>query len=89
MDLTYGTVPEAPRSHATFFGLHMYLAEKYCENPKVPWVQLNVNPAWAITWLVDQTIYCTFFNNTSPPPNQFLCKKILLKNISYSKGDAH
>ena len=27
-------------------------------------------------------IYCTFFNNNSPPPGQFLCNKILLKKLA-------
>ena len=73
----------------TFFGLHLYLAGKYCKNLKVPGVQLNENPARAITCFVGITIYCTFFNNNSPPPRQFLCYKILFKKISYSKGNAH
>ena len=72
-----------------FLGLHLYLAEKYCVNPKVPWAQLNVNPAQTITWFVGVTIYCTLFNNNLPPPRQFLCNKILSKKISYSKGNAH
>ena len=62
------------------------LAGKYCENSKVPGAQLNVNPAWAITWLVSVTIYCTFFNNNSPPPRQFLCNKILLKKLATVRG---
>ena len=33
----------------------------------------------AMTWLVDVTIYCTLFNNKSPPPRQFLRDKTLLK----------
>ena len=66
--MTYGTVPVAARSYKTFFGLHLYLAGKYCENPKVPGAQLNVNPARAITWLVGVIIYCTFFNSTSTSP---------------------
>ena len=69
-----------------FFGLHRYLAGKYCKNLKVPRAQLNVNPARAMTWFVDVIIYCTFFNNSSPPPHQFLCNKILLKKISDRKG---
>ena len=72
-----------------FFGLHLYLAGKYCKNLKVPGAQLNVNPARAITWFVGATIYRTFFNNISLPFRQFLCNKILLKKISYSKGNAH
>ena len=62
-DLTDGPVPGAPRSYKTFFDLNLYLAGKYCENPKVPGVQLNVNPNLAIIWFVGVTIYCTFFNN--------------------------
>ena len=89
-DLTYGTVPGAPRTNGKiFFGLHLYLAEKYCKNPEVPGAQLNVNPARAQTWFEGVTIYCTFFNNNSPSPRQVLCKKILLKKISYSKGNAY
>ena len=88
-DFTHSTVPGAPRSYKTFFDLYLNLAEKYCKNPEVSEVQLNVNPAWAITWLVGVTIYCTFCNNNSPPPGQFLSNKILLKKISYSKGNAH
>ena len=71
------------------FGLHLYLAGKFCENLKVSVAQLNVNPARAITWFVGVTIYCTIFNNNSHPPRQFLCNKIFLKKISYSKGNAH
>ena len=75
------------RAHiGLFFNLHLHLGGKYCKNPKVPVVQFNVFPARAITWFVGVTIYCAFFNNTSPPPRQFLCNKILLKKISYSKG---
>ena len=79
-------MPGAPRSHKTFFDLHFYLGRKYCKNPKVPGAQHNINPSRAITWLVGVTIYCTFFNNNSPPSRQFLCNKILLKKISNSKG---
>ena len=89
-DLTYGTVPGAQRSNGkTFFGLHLYLAEKYCKNFIVAGAQLNANPARGITWFVGETIYCTFWNNNSPSPHQFLCNKILLRKISYSKGNAH
>ena len=72
-DLTYGTV----RSGKIFFGFHLYLAGKYCKKLKVPGAQLNVNRARAITLLVGVTVYCTFCNNNSPPPRQFLCNKIL------------
>ena len=81
---------QGPRTQIRlFFGLHLCLAGKYCKNPRVPGAQLNVNPARAITWFVGVTIYCTFFNNNSPPPRQFLCNKVLSKKISYRKGNAH
>ena len=85
-DLTDGPVPGAPRSYKTFFGLHLYLAGKYCKNPKVPGVQLNVNPALAVTWLVGKTIYWTFFSNNFPPPAQFLCNKMLFKKLATVRG---
>ena len=44
----------APCSNGkVFFGLHLYLVGKYCENLKVPGALLNVNLAWAITWFVN------------------------------------
>ena len=89
MDLTYGSVTMAPHLDKTFFYLHLYLSGKYCKNSKAAGAQLNVNPARAITWFVGVTIYCTFFNNNSPPLRQFLCNKVLLKKISYSKENAH
>ena len=66
----------------------MYLAGKYCENPKVQGVELKVNSARTTPWFVGVTIYSTFFNNNSPPPRQCLCNKIFLKKITYSKGNA-
>ena len=60
---------QGPRAQMRlFFGLHLYLAGKYCENLKVPGAQLNVNRARAITWFVGVTISSTFFNNNLPPP---------------------
>ena len=59
-------MPGAPRSDKTFF-FDLHQTEKYCEYPEVPVAQLNVNPARAITRFVGVTIYCTFFNNNSPP----------------------
>ena len=38
-----------------FFVLHLYLAEKYRKNLKVPGAQLNVHPARAITRFVQFT----------------------------------
>ena len=81
---------QGPRAHIRFaFGLHLYLAGRYCVNPKVLGAQHSVNSARAKTWLVGVTIYCTFFIYNWSPPRQFLCNKILLKKISYSKGNAH
>ena len=85
-ELTYGTVPGALRSDMTFFYFHRYLAGKYCKYSKVPGAQLNVNPARKVTWFEGEAIYCTFFNNNSPPPRQFLCNKILLKKIATVRG---
>ena len=48
----------------------------------MPEAQRNVNPAKEITWFVGVTIFCTVFNNNSPPPRQFLCNKILLKKLA-------
>ena len=80
-------MPGAPRSNGKiFFGLHLYLAGKYCENFKVPRAQLDVNPARAITWFVGVTIYCTFFNSNSPPPRQVLCKKYFKKKLAPVRG---
>ena len=79
-------MPGAPRSDKTFFDLHLYLAGKYCENLKVPGAQLDVSPARGITWFLSVTIYCTFFNNNSPPPRQFLCNKILFKKLATLRG---
>ena len=54
---------QEPRAQIRLFcGLHLNLAEKYCENLKVPGAQLNVNPARALTWFVRVTIYCTIFS---------------------------
>ena len=82
-------MPGALHLDKTFFGLHLYSTGKYCKNPIVPGAQLSVNPARAKTWFVGVTIYCTFFNNNSPPPRQFLCKKYFWKKIRYGEGNAH
>ena len=80
---------QGPRTQKRlFFSLHLYLAGKYCKNPTVLGAQLNLNvsQAWATTWFVGVTIYCTFFNYNSPPPHQFLCNKILLKKLATVRG---
>ena len=88
-DLTYGIM--GPHAQIRLFLVFTCrdLAGKYCKNPKVLGAQLNVNPALVITWFVGVTIYCTFFNNNSPPPLQFLCNKNTFEKINYSKGNAH
>ena len=45
-DLFYGRVlgPRAQMGRL-FFDLHLYLAGRSCQNPKVPGAQRNVNPA--------------------------------------------
>ena len=78
---------QGPRAQIRlFFGLHLYLVKKYCEELKVPGAPLNVNPARAITRFVGVTIYFTFFDNNSPPLRQFSCKKILLKKLATVRG---
>ena len=72
-----------PRVHIRLFLIFIYIwQENITKIPKFQGSKLNVNPAWAITWLVGITIYCRFFNNNSPPPGQFLCDKILLKKLA-------
>ena len=79
-------MPGALRLDKTFFDLHLYLVGKFCKNSKVPGAQLNVNRARAITWFGGVAIYCTFFNNNSLPPRQFLCNKALLKKKATVRG---
>ena len=66
MDLTMAQ-GQGPCTQIKLFWSYLYLAGKYCENPKVPGAQLNVNPARAIAWLVGVTIYCRFFYNSLSP----------------------
>ena len=47
---------QGPRSQMVwkdFFGLHLYLAGRCCEHPKVSVAPRNVNPARAISWLAE------------------------------------
>ena len=90
-DLTYGSVPGTPRSNKTFFGLHLYLAGKYCEKLNVLGAQLKVNRARPITLFVAVTIYCNFaiiihlhhasFHATKNFLKKVLCNKIPLKKV--------
>ena len=47
---------QGPRSQMVwkdFFGLHLYLAGRCCEHPKVSGVPRNANPGRAISWLAE------------------------------------
>ena len=81
-------VPWAPRSDETFFWSSPVFGRKILQKSQNDRGSTQSKSARAITWLVGVTIYSTFFNNNSPPPRQFLCNEILLKKISYSKGNA-
>ena len=64
-DLPYGTGPRALRSDGkTLFLVYTYSAKI----SNVSGASRNVNQARAITWQLGVTIYCTVFNNNSPPP---------------------
>ena len=82
---------QGPRAQIRLFWSSPVFGRKILQKSQIAGAQLNVDPAQTITWLVGVTIYCrpTFFNNNLPPTRQFLCNKILLKEISYSKGNAH
>ena len=69
-----------------FFGLHLYLARRYCEIPRVQGAPRNVNPAWAKPWLFGITIYCTFFNKDSLPPRQVFHEKRLSEKKAWGNA---
>ena len=72
--------PRAQRSDGeTFFGLHLYLAERCCKNLQNAKGPAHVNSAPTITWQVGLTSIVSFLNNNPPPPLRFLRDKILLK----------
>ena len=63
---------QGPRAQIRrFFGLHLYLAEKYCKNLKVPRAQFNVNLARAIAWFVDIGL-ARGAQGARPPPIELL-----------------
>ena len=74
----------ALRSHLkTFYGLHLHLAERCCENLQSARGPARCKSGPAVTWLVSATIYCTIFQKqfiNSPPPRQFLRTKYFQKN---------
>ena len=77
-DLTYGAVPGAPRSNGkTIFSCSPVFDRKILQKSQGARGPTQCKSGRAITWFVRLTIYCTFFNNNSPPPRQFLCNKIL------------
>ena len=65
-----------------FFGLHLYLAGRCCENPQSARAPGQYKSGPGITWLVDETIYFTFFNNNLPPPRQLLKTKYSKKKLA-------
>ena len=75
-------MPGVPHSCKTFFGLHLYLAGKYCENPKLPGGQLNLNPAWAITWLVGVPSIVHFAITVHQHLASFYATKYFWKNLA-------
>ena len=78
---------QGPRTQIRLFLVFTCIwQENIAKIAKVPWAQLNANSARAVTWFVGVSMYCTFFNNNSPPPCQFLCNKILLKKLATVRG---
>ena len=70
------------------FILHLYLAERCCENLQRARGLARCKFGPAITWLVDVTIYCTVFQkqfNISPPTSPVFTHKILFFKISHGK----
>ena len=89
MDLTYGSVPGVPRSGKTFLWSSPVFDRKILQKSQGARGPTQCKSGPAITWFVGLTMYFTFFNNNLPPPRLFLCNKVILKKISYSKGNAH
>ena len=74
----------------TFYGLHLYLAERCCKNLQSAKGPTPCKSGPAITWLVGVTIYCTIFQwqfINSPPPRQFLRSKYLKKKLAMENAD--
>ena len=74
----------------TFYGLHLHLAERCCENLQSARGPARFKSGPAITWLVSVTIYCTIFQQqfiNSPPHRQFLRTKYFLKKLAMENAD--
>ena len=74
----------------TFYGLHLHLVERCCENLQSARGPARCKSGPAITWLVSVTIYCTIFQQqfiNSPPPRQFLRTKYFLKKLAMENAD--
>ena len=54
---------QGPRAQMVrlFFGLHLFLAERCCENPQSTRGPAQCKPGPRITWLLGIIIYCTSF----------------------------
>ena len=73
-----------------FFGLHLYLAERCCENLLSARGPARCKSGLAITWLVDVTIYCTIFQkqfSNSPPTSPVFTHKIFKKKLAMENAD--
>ena len=81
----------APSGNCKFFlGLHLYLAERCCENLQSAKGLARCKFGLAITWLVDVTIYCTIFRwqfSISPPTSPVLRTKYFLKKLAMENAD--
>ena len=67
----------------TSYGLHLYLAERCCENLQSARGPARCKSDPAISWLVSETIYCTIFQqqfSNSPPPRQFFAQNTFKKH---------
>ena len=69
-----------PRSDSgTFFGPHLYLEERRCENPLSARGPAQCKSGPGITCLVTVTIYCSIFHNDSPLLAGFYAQNTLKK----------
>ena len=88
MDLTYGTEPGTLRSGKTFFWFSPVFGKKILQKSQIARCPTQCKSGPGNSMVLGVAIHDTFFNDNSPPPRQFLCGKIVLKKISYTKGNA-
>ena len=77
-------IARAPRSDCDFFWSSPILAGRCYKNPQSARGPLQCKSGPKITWLVNVTIYCIFFNSNTSSPCQFLRTKYF-KKISSGK----